>query len=167
MLIKCVMAQGAKWPCQCAGPAPRRTRRKSKPPASPSQSEGECFDVNPRFCVKAQASSAQDQTPSTQLVSKYTIRWWALPLSHNAPDEQKLAAKPAKELRTDQNQCRRLKDYYGVDRPKRAAERGSLGRIPAECGTGLRFWQRSGSDERPRRISLRRDHLWITAIPKR
>jgi hypothetical protein len=47
---------------------------KAKPAASPSQSEGECFDVNPRFCVKAQASSAQDQTSSTHPASEYAIR---------------------------------------------------------------------------------------------
>jgi hypothetical protein len=31
---------------------------------------------------------------------------------------------------------------------------GGLGRIPTECDLGLRFWQRSGSDERPRRTLL-------------
>jgi hypothetical protein len=33
-------------------------------------------------------------------------------------DEQKLAATPAKELEIDQDQCQRLKDYYGVNCPK-------------------------------------------------
>ena len=39
---------------------------------------------------------------------------------------------------------------------------GGLSRISAECDLGLRFWQRSGSDERPRCISLRRGRPWIT-----
>ena len=52
------------------------------------------------------------------------------------PDEQKLPATPAKEAEIDQNHCWRLKDYYSVHRPKRAAEPGRLGRIPAESGSG-------------------------------
>jgi hypothetical protein len=43
---------------------------------------------------------------------------------------------------------------------------GGLGRIPAECDLGLRFWQ-SGSDERSRRTSCAVAIVVITAVRRR
>jgi hypothetical protein len=69
------------------------------------------------------------------------------------------------ELQIDQNQCRRLKGYYSVYRPKRVAERQPWPN--PECDLGTTVLVAIRSDERPRRISLRRGHLWITRTPKR
>ena len=75
--------------------AKKNSPRRPNPPASPFQFERECFDVNPRFCVKARTSSAQDQPPSSYRTSKCAIRSSALPADHTT--RTKVVAMQAKE----------------------------------------------------------------------